>query len=166
MFVWYYSWSRHSLTFYNPAHSGLKNCHIMLIISRLNRKNVWNDLQKPTSFDISALFLCLPLCFLSCGAALVAGMPLCAVPVHSGRWGARGGDRVQETKRRWPTPNRRYEPLLERDQTEVPQHSVRGYSHFLLRLRHKPVAVRRGGCFQKHYMCFFEMKEFSDKTGV
>lgn len=64
----------------------------------------------------------------SCGAALVAGMPLCAVPVHSGRWGAGGGDGVQETKRRRLAPNSRHEPLLERDQTQVPQYPVRGHS--------------------------------------
>lgn len=64
----------------------------------------------------------------SCGAALVAGMPLCAVPVHSGRWGAGGGDRVQETERRGLAPSRRHEPLLERDQAQVPQHPVRGNS--------------------------------------
>ena len=72
--------------------------------------------------------------FSSCGAALVAGMPLCAVPVHSGRWGAGGEHWVQETERRRPAPNRRHEPLLERDQTQIPQYPVRSLSNW--RLRH------------------------------
>ena len=79
-------------------------------------------------FNVSTLpFLCVCVCVCvrgSCGAALVAGMPLCAVPVHSGRWRA-GGDGVQEPERRRLAPARRHEPLLERDQAQVPQHQVR-----------------------------------------
>lgn len=63
----------------------------------------------------------------SCGAALVAGMPLCAVPVHAGRWRPGGGDGVQEAERRRLAPGGRHEPLLERDQAQVPQHPVRGH---------------------------------------
>lgn len=76
-------------------------------------------------------------------------MPLCAVPVHSGRWGSGGGDRVQETERRRPTPDRRNEPLLERDQKKVAQHPVR--DHFIAVLT---VTVWRGRTFLEPRLFF------------
>lgn len=117
--VWYSPWDNHTHKCSNPAQ----------VVSLQKSEN------KPCKTQI--IWLCysfgcrLALCFLyvfSCGAALVAGMPLCAVPVHSGRWRAGGGDRVQETERRRLAPNGRNEPLLERDQTKVPQHPVREHS--------------------------------------
>lgn len=39
---------------------------------------------------------------------------------------------MQETERSWLAPNRRHEPLLERDQAQVPQHPVRGHSRWCL----------------------------------
>lgn len=122
-------------------------CHIVFFYTSPGVANARNVVILPslalyisTKYQISAVdlnihwgvscsFSFLSACVFSCGAALVAGMPLCAVPVHSGRWGAGGGDRVPETERRRPAPNRRHEPLLERDQTQVPQHPVRGHSH-------------------------------------
>lgn len=88
-----------------------------------------------------------PVCVCSCGAALVAGMPLCAVPVHSGRWGPRRRDRVPKTERGRPAPNGRHEPLLERDQAQVPQHPVRSHSHWAL-MWGKILRLTRG-CFWK-----------------
>lgn len=94
--------------------------HLNILILNLFAYIILSD-ERP--WDCALIFIVICLCF-SCRAALVAGMPLCAVPVHCGRWGARRRDWVPETKRRRPSPHSRHEPLLEWNQTQVPQHPV------------------------------------------
>ena len=69
----------------------------------------------------ACLYCVLTVC-VSCssGAALVAVMSLCTLAAVGGAWGAGAGHTGQRRSLR----RRHHEPVLERDQAQVPQHQV------------------------------------------
>ncbi len=125
-----------SISIFWPLHSRFLQ-HLVLYTAPTNfsvkraqcvkKKARSGDRFLKTYFTLSAtIWLCEfskfeTVCF-SCRAALVAGMPLCTLPVGGGSWGAGAAHPVQGAVEQAPWP--RHESLLERDQTQIPQHQV------------------------------------------